>query len=39
VPFDPPRIIKILKKIERVIKPFEFKTWTETLRNSKDFRG
>ena len=30
---------KVLKKIERVIKPVEFKNWVESVRSARDFAG
>lgn len=39
IPPDSQKIIKILKKIERVIKPHEYKLWLEAVKNSPDFTG
>jgi len=35
LPVDSQRILKVLKKIERVIKPLEFKAWMESVKNAK----
>jgi len=39
LPMDSTRIIKVLKKIERVIKPVQFKSWMESVKNTKEFNG
>jgi hypothetical protein len=39
IPMDNHKIIKVLKKLERIIRPVEFKIWVEGVRNSKDFKG
>ena len=36
---DSQKIVKVLKKIERVVKPQEFKMWFEAVKKSSDYCG
>lgn len=39
LPMDTQKIMKVLRKLERIIKPIEYKIWIEGVKNSKDFLG
>ena len=39
IPIDTFIILKVLKKINRVIRPFDFKFWQENFKKSTDFHG
>lgn len=36
---DSQKIIKVLRKLERIIKPVEFKIWVEGVKGANDFKG
>jgi hypothetical protein len=39
LPADNQKIVKVLRKVERVIKPIQFRYWMDAVRAAPDFMG